>query len=569
MRPVDERVAELLERIREGALPDRARRPNELNEERVEAFIRQLDAHPGRGRLTVVRQELPWSARRTTRMNYVFEVAGRNPDVLLLVAHYDTWGGPGADDNTTGEEILKQYLLHDLAREEPPPFTRVYFLAGSEECGLIGLFSQLILAGLFWSAALSLETGNLVAAGVAVGLAPLLKYRFGVAGSRHYVRSLPRERLERIRAVLSVDSVGEGKLYFPTTTLGADFFRALLPYAGHDGLDDLLKEIAHCRGIRYNTYLAGGTTDHLSFLEVNRSFPRVVAETFKKLGCALARRPYRPPFTIPASAIIAMCPGKASAFVYGGKIHTRQDTADRVYPQPLRETLLVLDDFFDRFEHGSRPRQPREVADCHYARLYALSDGRALAALKDAVEPNRRNVNLLCAGRFDEASGTLEVDEIADWGTEVRLDREVREYARAHGLRWRRRKVDRLTVRHGGSQASFARGSWGTLRAIPSAVAGVFEHLLGTFSFAAMFVAAYLLGQAVNALFLHILPRWPVTADLLHRHVLFFIILSLLLQLVILIRLFTHSFPTWIDNAYKNLNRADNLRSLKRVKGDS
>src|SRR6266516_7911458 len=50
-----------------------------------------------------------------------------------LVAHYDTWRGPGADDNTTGEEILKQYLLADLRAARRPALTHTYFMAGSEE----------------------------------------------------------------------------------------------------------------------------------------------------------------------------------------------------------------------------------------------------------------------------------------------------------------------------------------------------------------------------------------------------------------------------------------------------
>ena len=84
-------------------------------------------------------------ARRTTRYNYVFTVPGRSPQRLVLVAHYDTWRGPGADDNTTGEEIVKQYLVAALRRPRRPPLTHTYLLAGSEECGLIGFTSQLVL----------------------------------------------------------------------------------------------------------------------------------------------------------------------------------------------------------------------------------------------------------------------------------------------------------------------------------------------------------------------------------------------------------------------------------------
>ena len=563
MRPVDERVSELLERIRAGEIPRGTKKPNELNENKVEEFIRSLADHPNGTRVKVIRQELPWLARRTTRMNYVFEVPGRRPDALLLVAHYDTWGGPGADDNTTGEEILKQYLLADLEGSRPPEFTRIYFLAGSEECGLIGLMSQLLLAAFFWAVSIALTTRHYLAAAIAIVLGPLLTYRFGVSGSRHYVRTLPKADLERLRAVVSVDSVGEGKLYFPVTTLGANFLRAVLPFKGSDRLDDLLREIAHGHGICYNTYLAGGTTDHLSFLEVNRSLPRVIADFFRRIGCALSGRKFEPPFTVPASAIVAMKPGKASAFIVGGKIHTKNDTADRVYPEPLKETLVILDDFFERFETGKRPGAPRTIDDCHYARLYELSDGRVVAALKDAVEPNRRNVNILCAGRFDEASQTLEVDDVFEWGNEERLNREVAEYAAPKGLTWRRRPVARLVVKRGKTTVAFERQSGGAFRRCVSGGVGIFENLLGTYSFGAMFLSAWLIGTLANAL-LEKAAESRTLAPLIGDHIVAVSVGMMLLQLAVLGRLFVREFPMWIDNAYKNLNRADNLGSLRR-----
>jgi hypothetical protein len=562
MRPVDERVAELLERIRAGTLPADARTPNELNEDRVEEFLREVEAGLGASRVRILRQPIPWHARRTTRMNYAVEVPGRKPDALVLVAHYDTWGGPGADDNTTGEEILKQYLRDDLARPAPPEFTRVYLFAGSEECGLIGFLSQLLLAGFFWAVSFAVTEGDYLAAAIALVLGPLLTYRFGVAGSRHYVKSLPKADLERIRAVVSVDSVGEGKLYFPVTTLGANFLRAVLPFRGSDRLDDLLRETAHVHGIRYNTYLAGGTTDHLSFLEVNRSLPRVLWDLLRRLGCALARREYVPPFTIPASAIVAMCPGKASAFILGGKIHTKKDTADRIYPQPLRETLLVLDGFFRRLEEGVRPEAPRVAEDAHYARLYRLSDGRAVLALKDAVEPNRRNVNLLCGGRLED--GRFEVESILEWGTEENLDREVGEYAAPLGLSWRLIPAERLEVRQGRSTLNFAARPGGLLRSLPWRLLGTLEHLLGTFSFGAMFGSALALGHAMN-FGLERLSLWHPAAQFIADHVLVVSTGWMLLQIAILAWLFIRAFPTWIDDAYKHLNRADNGRSLRRT----
>lgn len=560
--PIETRVTELLVRIREGAVTDRSRKAADVNDEKVEEFIRAVEAHPRRDRVRIQRQELPWTARRTTRWNYVFEVAGRRPDKLLLVAHYDTWGGPGADDNTTGEEILKQYLRLDLDAPAPPEYTRVYFLAGSEECGLVGFISQILFAGLLWAASIAYMTGDLAASLIAVALAPILLYRFGVAGSRHYVRTLPREELEKIKAVISVDSVGEGKIYIPTTTLGADILRAVYPYEGHDDLDDLLKEIAHVRGISYNTCIAGGTTDHLSFLEVNRSIPRTLLELVRWTRCRLAGRPYAPPHLIPASAIIAMCRGKASPFIVGGKIHTTKDTADRIYPEPLRETLAILDDFFDRYEKGSRPAKPREARHCHYARVYKLSDGRAVVALKDAVEANRRNLNLLCAGSFDPEEGKFDVGETLDWGNETSLDREMAEYAARKGLRYRRLRVRRLVVCDNGAHVAFE-PSPALLRRVASGLVGTTQDFLGRFSFLTMFAAAIGLAHLCTWLLvdLPISKGWwpdgvagagPVLTTV-----------SLVAQLAVLFRLMGHWLPMWIDNAYKNLNRADNLGSLR------
>src|SRR5205085_4511341 len=87
--------------------------------------------------------------------------------------------------------------------------------AGSEECGLIGLTSQILLALGLQAANLAITQQNWLYAGVAIALAPLAGYRFGVSGSREYVKTLSPDELRRIRGVVSVDSVGEGRLYIP------------------------------------------------------------------------------------------------------------------------------------------------------------------------------------------------------------------------------------------------------------------------------------------------------------------------------------------------------------------
>src|SRR5207248_6940587 len=131
--------------------------------------------------------------------------------------------------------------------------------------------------------------------------------------------------LRRIRGVVSVDSVGEGPLYIPRGTLGADFLHVLIPFGDYDSINDLLEEVAHLHGIKYNNYLAGGTTDHVSFLEVNNGLWVRVRESVRRLAARMARRPYTPPLRIPATALVAMVPGKASPFWFAGRFTRPRD----------------------------------------------------------------------------------------------------------------------------------------------------------------------------------------------------------------------------------------------------
>src|SRR6266566_6472804 len=130
--PVDARVSEILQSIRRDCRELTMERRNEGNERQVEEFIARLRVEFGE-RVVIERQRLSAWAVRTTRWNYLFTVPGESEDRDVLVAHYDTWRGPGADDNTTGEEILKQYLLADLRAARRPALTHTYFMAGSEE----------------------------------------------------------------------------------------------------------------------------------------------------------------------------------------------------------------------------------------------------------------------------------------------------------------------------------------------------------------------------------------------------------------------------------------------------
>lgn len=595
-RPVDERVAELLANIRRACDQLDPAGYNRSNERLVEAFIETLGRdfegrfqEVVRGKTTsdpraafaggddgpvvsVERQRLSAWALRTTRYNYIFTVPGDSAECAVLVAHYDTWRGPGADDNTTGEEIVKQYLLADLRAERRPALTHVYFLAGSEECGLIGLLSQLLLAMGLQAANLALIQQNWPLMLIALATAPLASYRFGVSGSREYVKTLRTEELQRIRAVVSVDSVGEGRLYIPRGTFGADFLRILIPFGDYDSLTDLLEEGAHLHGIKYNNYLAGGTTDHVSFLEVNNGLWHRARELVQRVAAALWRARFTPSFRIPASALVAMLPGKASPLVFGGKIHTPNDVPDRVYPEPLRDTLLVLDYLFYRIEGGARVGRPRELDAFHYARLYR-SDGEFLLAFKDAIEPNRRNVNSLYRAEVsvDGDRASARVGEMLEWGVETRLRDEVAEFCAERKRSWDRLRINELEVESPeGTRLRFVRrlGAWGrSLKTWHRSVAAA-QRLVRKWFFLTFFLMAYVLAHVFGWVFEAAFFVWPAFAVWFAQRGTPVMVATVVVELALLLYLMARRIPAWIDNGYRHENRGDNLGSLRRVSAE-
>ena len=595
--PVDQRVREILANIRRDCAELDPHRRNAGNEAQVEAFVTWLkDRCPGRthevtrdGRrapisagdqaewaaarerndgpcVVIERQRLSTWAVRTTRWNYLFTIPGESSDCVVLVAHYDTWRGPGADDNTTGEEILKQYLLADLDAARRPALTHVYFFAGSEECGLVGLFSQVLLSLGMLAGNFALTYGDWALVALAVVMLPVASYRFGVSGSREYVRTLSENELGRIRAVVSIDSVGEGRLYIPRGTMGADFLRVLIPFGDYDSLNDLLEEAAHLHGVKYNNFLAGGTTDHVSFLEVHNGLWVRVREGVRKLSARLTRRPYTAPFLIPASALVAMRPGKASPIVFGGKIHTPKDTPDRVYPEPLTETLLVLDYFLHRIEGGSRIGAPRWLDEFHYAQLFSVDAGHVLA-LKDAVEPNRRNVNAVygAAATIDGNRARVQVGGMIGWGVETRLKDEV---VQACGGEPRRVPLEDLEVTGHGVQLHFARPGTlgGRLRRLWHGAVLLAQGFVRRFLFVTFFGVAYVLGQLFGWAYDWAFETWPRFGLWVADHVALTITITIVVEMAILLQLMTRRIPAWIDNGYKHANKADNLSSLKRVR---
>jgi len=609
-RTVDERVAELLEAVRRGAQRNAGESWDAASERHAEEFIASLcsrfpdrafevcwppahdqpekmllqslayaEPRPGIAReerrepvVLVERQRLRPLARRTTGYNYVFTVPGDSLERLVLVAHYDTWRGPGADDNTTGEEIVKQYLIEDLRAPRRPPLTHVYILAGSEECGLIGFASQVVLGVSLGLANVALSHGLYAFTALGLAMAPLAGFRFGVSGSREYVGSLSAAELALVKSVIAVDSVGEGRMYIPETALGASFVGAFFPHPGYEQLNLLLQEGAHLHGIKYNTFIAGGTTDHISFLEVGRRWRDRLGNVLgcpRWLGCH--RQGKR---RIPAAALVALLPGKASPLVFGGKIHTPQDTADRVYAKPLGEALRILDYWWHLMQGGARMAEPRDLGEFHYAQLFRVrrpGDDTAehWLALKDAVEPNRRNLNGLYWVDLSMADGTARCQRprIAAWGVDTRLATELASQL-PPGTVQERLPVRRLELLTADGVIAFEGRRRSMLHALEAAghdALGALERFMGANTFLAFFGAAFLLAKAVEH-GLALAFGWSAFQELFFRYFALTLPLTIVLQLGAVIWLVGKKIPTLIDNAYRHLNKADNLRSLRRVR---
>jgi hypothetical protein len=609
-RTVEERVAELLEGVRRGAQREPGESWDEANERHAEEFIASLcagfpgrtfeacwppahdqpekmllqslayaESRPGPGAgervaplVLVERQRLRPLARRTTGYNYVFTVPGESRERLVLVAHYDTWRGPGADDNTTGEEILKQYLIEDLRAAKQPALTHVYILAGSEECGLIGLASQVILGVALGLANVALSQGLYVFTALGLALAPLAGFRFGVSGSREYVASLSAAELALVKSVIAVDSVGEGRMYIPETALGASFVGAFFPYPGYEQLNLLLQEGAHLHGIKYNTFIAGGTTDHISFLEVGRRWRDRLGNLLgcpRWLGCH--RQGKR---RIPAAALVALLPGKASPLVFGGKIHTARDTADRVYPKPLGEALRIVDYWLHLMQGGARIAEPRDLDEFHYAQLFFVrrtpqTEGEFWLALKDAIEPNRRNLNGLYRVEASVADGVARCAQprIAAWGVDTRLATELAAQLPPGAARERLnvRRIELATTAGAIVFESRRRPVADALEAAGHDAIGALERFMGANTFLTFFGAAWLLARVVEKVMAFTF-RWSAFQELFFRYFALTLPLTIVLQLAVVIWLVGRKIPTLIDNAYKHLNKADNLRSLRRAR---
>jgi hypothetical protein len=550
---LDTRAALVIEGIRRSVARRTGAPPNQANVRHMEAFLAYIQSHFEAKNFEIQIQAIPQRRIRTTDRNFIVTVPGRSDDRIIMVAHYDTWAGfssraPGADDNSSGEEVLKHYLLRDLCAAEPPPLTHVYLFSGSEECGTRGLLSQFALVLGLYLVGYAISAASPGFMLLALLFFPFAIYRLGITGTRHFVDSLTAREKAAIRAAIAVDSVGEGRLYIPENEMGANFIRGLFPYEGSEALNELLEEGAHINGIKYNRYLAGGTTDSVAFLEERG--PRLAARNGRR---------------IPAAALLTMTPGKASPLVVGGKIHTRNDTADRIYPTPLKEVMTVLDYALDMLQAGPRAVCPRRLTEHHYARLYR-KDEHLYIALKDAVEPNRRNINTVfrVRGTIEDRRARVTIRDVVGWGVETTLDKEMRDLRPGA----RRAKVNELVVTDPeGDEARFTAviGIGRRARALVSGLTGRAERTLGRYSFLAIFGASFLIGYASNLALDGLFALHPTVTRLLIGHLNWVFALFFLLQIALLLRFISRELPAAMDNAYRHLNQADNLMSLRRA----
>ena len=94
---------------------------------------------------------------------------------------------------------------------------------------------------------------------------------------------------------------------------------------------------------------------------------------------------------------------------------------------------------------------------------------------------------------------------------------------------------------------------------------GALERFMGANTFLAFFGAAFLLAKVVETV-LGLAFRWAAFQELFFRYFAFTLSLTIVLQLGAVVWLVGKKIPTMIDNAYRHLNKADNLRSLRRVR---
>jgi hypothetical protein len=186
----------------------------------------------------------------------------------------------------------------------------------------------------------------------------------------------------------------------------------------------------------------------------------------------------------------------------------------------------------------------------------------------DASEPNRRNLNGLYRVDVSMADGVARCHRprIAAWGVDTRLAGELAGQLPPGAVR-ERLPVRRLELHTADGVIAFEsrlRTVRHTVEAAGHEGVGALERFMGANTFLAFFGAAYLLAKVVEA-GLALAFRWSAFQELFFRYFVFTLPLTIVLQLWVVVWLVGRKIPTMIDNAYRHLNKADNLRSLRRV----
>jgi hypothetical protein len=156
---------------------------------------------------------------------------------------------------------------------------------------------------------------------------------------------------------------------------------------------------------------------------------------------------------------------------------------------------------------------------------------------------------------------------IAAWGVDTRLAAELAVQLPPGSVQ-ERLPVRRLELLTADGVIAFEGRPRTVMLALEAAahdVVGALERFMGANTFLSFFGAAFLLAKAVEAV-LALAFRWAAFQEVFFRYFAFNLALTIVLQLWVVVWLVGKKIPTMIDNAYRHLNKADNLRSLRRVR---
>jgi len=125
-----------------------------------------------------------------------------------------------------------------------------------------------------------------------------------------------------------------------------------------------------------------------------------------------------------------------------------------------------------------------------------------------------------------------------------------------------------LTTREGTLRFSArTRGLVSALHALARQALGSFERFMGSNTFLVFFAVAFLLARVFDLALSLVFARLPGFATWFFDWFALALPVTVAAQLAVLLWLIGTKIPTMIDNAYRHLNKADNLRSLSRVPG--